>query len=252
MIEALGPEAGQRQLDEFGAYMGATTSDAAPPSNVRMAAHQMALANQQRARAQPGQIGHNSQEFFAPRVPENPPYPYGHARYTSTHRPILKRLAESTSPYIDPLYNPKGAEFAGSISGQSNKPVMDRVIMEDVLQAVDAKGQLLQTPEPGTYGTYRDWMDAVAAKHGMEPDELQAMGWAGHNPDKIDQYSKPLVGHLGDRINVTAKVMSQYAGREISPWEVYYRCVTEKTPLLAVPLGAGALAGAGGGSEREP
>jgi hypothetical protein len=102
MIEALGPEAGQRQLDEFGAYMGATTSDAAPPSNVRMAAHQMALANQQRARAQPGQIGHNSQEFFAPRVPENPPYPYGHARYTSTHRPILKRLAESTRHCFSP------------------------------------------------------------------------------------------------------------------------------------------------------
>ena len=95
-------------------------------------------------------------------------------------------------------------------------------------------------------------MDEVSARHGLVADEAQAMGWAGHNPDKVDQYSKPLVGHLGDRINVTAKVMSQYAGREISPWEVYWRWVEEKIPLLAVPVGAGAFAGAGSGLEREP
>ena len=28
-------------------------------------------------------------------------------------------------------------------------------MMEDVLQAKDASGKLLQTPEPGTYGVYR-------------------------------------------------------------------------------------------------
>jgi hypothetical protein len=238
---ALGPEAGQARMDRFGGYMGATTSDAAPPFNVRMATYQHALNDQQRALQGGGAV----------QPPVNPPYPYGHSRYSTTHRPALQTLASGEGD-LNSLLNPKGAEFSGSISGRSSGAVMDRVMMEDVLQAKNAAGKTIAAPEPGTYPVYRDWMQQQASSPrftsrfgaGLTPDELQAMSWAGHNPDKVEQYSKPLVGHISDRVNVTAKVMSAKAGREVSPWEVYYRHITENMPLLAVPAaGAGLLSG---------
>jgi hypothetical protein len=242
-----GEEEGIRRLNRFGAYMGATTSDAAPPVNVRMATYQMALNDQIKAAQAASDIPAAGRKVSRgdnyPKnpvfVPSNPQYPYGHARYAGTHSPALRRLVDAER--IDSMENPKGAEFAGSIGTGSNRAVMDRVMMEDVLQARDPRGKLLQAPEKGTYGYYRDWMDEIAAKNNMDPDVLQAKAWVGHNPQKFAEYKRTLQQHIGDRVNITAKVMSAKAGRTVTPQEVYEGHLRHGWPLLALPpLGGGA------------
>ncbi len=159
-------------------------------------------------------------------VPVNPQYPYGHSRYTVTHAPILEHL--ETYNRIDPVSNPKGAHFAGNISGQTDKSTLYRIMMEDVIQARNAGGnKLLRTPEDGTYGYYRDWLDNLAQQKSMRPMELQAGSWIGHDPAEVAEYNKSLLNHIEDRVNVTAKVMG------IPAQEVYQRYVRWGMPLLS-------------------
>lgn len=55
----------------------------------------------------------------------------------------------------------------------------------------------------------------------------QAGSWIGHDPAKVADYNKPLLKHVEDRVNVTAKVMG------ILAQEVYQRHIRWGMPLLS-------------------
>jgi len=164
-------------------------------------------------------------------VPGAVPYPYGHARYETTHKPILEHLQQNE--FIDPMTNPKGAHFAGNISGQTQDATLDRIVAEN-FPLRSAAGAPLQAPANMTYGYVRDFFREEAKKRGHLPMEWQAGGWAGHKPETLDQYGKPLIGHISDRINITSHVTG------IPPQEVKQLWLEKKIPLLGVGAGSAA------------
>jgi hypothetical protein len=184
-------------LRDFGATMGATTSDATPQANVRMASYHMLRRDQ------------------GIPTPEVVPYPFGHARYASTHSAVLQHL--DNNDLINSMTNPKGAHFAGNIDGMTDQPTLDRVVAEN-FPLRSAGGKILQAPADKTYGLVAQFMNDAAAKRGLLGKEYQAGGWAGHNPDTLDQYGRPLLGHVSDRINLMSAITGIPAQKVKKMW----------------------------------
>lgn len=194
--KTLGPEERQKAFQMFADSMGATTSGARPPQNVKMASYQQMRLDQG--------------------LPPTgtPPYPYGHNYSSGSHLKALQNVVDSGR--LDPAVNPKGATFAGNISGQTGNPTMD-VVMSQNTGLTDQAGKALQAPHDMAYQAPVDAFDRVVSdlartkgkippevQAGLQPSDVQSAAWAKFGGDP--SYARTLLQHISDRINVTARV----------------------------------------------
>ena len=190
----LGEDQARNFMDRLGAFMGATTSDATPSQNLGMASWQM----------------FRNAQGLGPEVVA-PPYPYGHARYKGFRDPLTKLLE---SNFLDPAANPKGAQFAGNLSGRSQGPTFDKV-MSNATPLMNAGGtKVLDAPHKNTYGYVADWFEnQVANPVGLTGDEAQAATWVGK---QMQARGPGYTGHQNFQ-------------------EIYLEFVMGKTPLIPGP-----------------
>jgi hypothetical protein len=234
--KALGPQAGQEAFQQLASNFGSTTSSARPPANVSMGSY----FNARQAEGLP--------------LPSAPPYPYGHIR-TGTHLKTLQNLLDAGGEYLPPEVNPKGATFAGNISGQTAAPTMDQIMTEGH-GLVNQAGKLQAAPFKGTYQAPVDaFQNIVAAlrgdrgvpadvRAGLLPMDVQSAAWANIGGDP--EYAKPLLQHISDRINITARVTGLPVQVVKDLW------MRKEIPLLTTGglVGLG-LGGAGGAAVEE-
>jgi hypothetical protein len=189
--------AGQDQFQQYASNIGATTSGARPPSNVRMASYYDVRQNQGLP------------------IPTAAPYPYGHNK-SGTHLDHLRNLEENGGLLLPPGKNPKASTFSGNISGQTSDATMDEV-MTTAQGLVNGAGKAQMAPFEGTYDVPVDVFRKVTGdlkrtkgklppevQKGLLPMDVQSAAWAEFGGDP--SYMRPLLGHVSDRINVTARV----------------------------------------------
>lgn len=223
-FKAYGKEKGQEEFQKLMSNMGATTSGARPAQNVRSATY------------------HWIREGQGLPLPVAPPYPYGHNKY-GTHLNSLNSLLDNGGVSLPPGQHPKGATFAGNLSGQTSDATMDEV-MTTGHGLLSGTGAPQMAPFEGTYGVPVQKMREVTKDlkrtkgkipqevvSGLTPMDVQSKVWAelGGTPS----YAKPLLEHLSDRAQVTSRV----TGLPVA--EVMRLLREKKMPLLGV--GAGLL-----------
>lgn len=233
-----GEEEGAREFQRRMSAVGATTSGSRPSQNVRSGSFADWRASQ----------------GMAPSVA--PPYPYGHNKY-GLHKQVLDSLHEGGGVFLPPGKHPKGATFAGDLTGQTPAMTFDEV-MSLGAGLKTGTGTPKTAPFDGTYGDIVDVGDKVTrdlsrtkgklppdVQRGLLPSDVQSKVWAELGGDP--EYSVPILEHYNRRIAVTAKVTGMTPERVAELW------LAKKIPLLTATgaaVGAGALAGDGEGAEQ--
>jgi hypothetical protein len=249
-----GPEAFRKYMD----FVAATSPRSDVGTNVRNASYYY-----QR---------HMSGEGM-PAVGDRNPAPYGHMAQR-LHQMNAERVAGAG---WDPLNNPKPASFVENLVGNQRPGTIDThafrlpaILARDPrfletafkvdkdapvqrIQDMVKSGQMSMdeaakrpafwqsVPKDNEYGAMENYYHGLGKEMGLTTGQTQASAWVGGGKvtGLASDESKPFLGFLEDRVNLTA----QKTGMD--PEEVLRRFIRGEGRLLALPLAAGGVAAGG-------
>lgn len=187
-IKELGPAEGRKMFKErFADAMAATTGGADPTANLLMAHY----GNYLKAKGLPVPEAH---QF---------PYPVG-GQYAGTNMDQFRKMIMEGAG-IDPLKNEKRYNFSGNFLGRRTPSTID-----EQMSGLFKPG--MQNPPGGSYGHFEKVLEALAAKHGVDPRYFQEVAWAGHKDmlelarGRSGYKAKPMIAHVNDAIERTHRV----------------------------------------------
>jgi hypothetical protein len=257
-LSELGKEKGPEDFRKFMDFVAATSPRSDVGTNVRNASYYY-----QRYKSGQGM----------PAVGDRNPAPYGHMAQR-LHQMNAERVAGAG---WDPLNNPKPASFVENLVGNQRPGTIDthafrlpamlgkdprflatayessKGAPKQNIQAMVNSGQMSiddavktpafwqSMPKDNEYGAMEKYYQGLGNEMGLSTGQTQASAWVGGGKltGLASDESKPFLGFLEDRVNLTA----QKTGMD--PEEVLRRFIRGEGRLLALPLAASGVAAGG-------